>query len=263
MLLCAFVAGLLLMSYENFMTSAIIVAPESPSQPTINSLFQAGYTLLHKSHIKLPKPVLSHYAKHAKPVNSSNFKTLKAMDANKEYLAYFQISSDTEGRFFVDDMQLVNKGCNCFILRLGEIPGYTAINHSLRSRFLRTLNRLQQNGIYHFYKTRCPISAQMMQHTKSERRLEAEELERTSKIRGSPSSEFESTIYIGSSNLNVIFCLLGILFIFFTLLFILVELKLFIKSVRCLKLFFSKRIIKKFYYRVRSDVIALVRDLNP
>jgi hypothetical protein len=263
MLLCTFIAALLLASYENFMTSSIIAAPEPPNHHTLNSLFEAGYTLLYELHSNLPNHLLPDSTKHTKLVNSSTFQLLRAMVINEnQYLAYFETNSEVEGKFVLDYMQLGNKGCTCFIINLKEIPGYTEINHFLKSQFLRNLNLLQQNGLYHFYENMCTITAQKLELMKSERRLAAEEILRTSKIGSAPSIEFESTIYIGSSNLNVIFCLLGISFLSSILLFILVELKVLIISVRCAKQFFSKKTIRKFYYKVRLDVIALVRDLN-
>jgi hypothetical protein len=275
MLFCTFTAGIILGFYENFMTSAII-APEPSFHHTLQSLMEAGYTVLYKTFATedfksidgFKKQNIENYLmasgvaynrKQIEHVNASTFDSLKAMDDHKHYLSYFDWFSELAGKAWLTRMQLYNKGCNCAILKNGfhARPAYTEINHFLSSLIHKTLNLLRENGLHHFYKTKCQYAANKLSETILKRRLEAAE-----SVRSPSGAQLGSTDYIGSPSLNVIFCLLGVLCLSCTLLFTLVEFKLLIISVRWVKQALSRRNIRKLYYKARLDISALVRFLN-
>jgi hypothetical protein len=274
MLLGTFIAGIVSGFYENFITSAII-APETSHHHTLQSLMDAGYTVLYKTFTTenfkiqtienyLMDAGVAYNRKQIQLANASTFDSLKAVDENNNYLSYFDWFSDLARKSWLSRIQLYNKDCNCLTLEHGfhEIPGYTEINHFLSSRFHTTLNRLRGNGLYNFYRTTCRITADNLAKTRLKRMLDAEEFTRLNKSGSSPEIEFGSTDYIGSSNLNVIFCLLGVLCLTCLLIFSLVELEAFIVCVRCVKAVLSGRNITKFCYKVCLDMLALVRYLS-
>jgi hypothetical protein len=273
-LLSTFIAAILLASYENFMTSGIIT-PEPPKHHTLNSLMEAGYNLLYDmdSSRNIVKQILEehmlksnikYHTQQIKLGHASAFISMKAMDTNNtQYLSYFGWHSDIAGKAWLGRMQLYNKGCNCFILKDGfhEVPTYIDINHFLRSRFQRTLNRLQEDGLFSFFERTCPDIAHSLEKNRIRRRLSAKESV-NSNSDYSIGAEFGSTDYIGSPGLNVIFYSLIFWSFFWTVLFFLAELNYFVAFVCCAKQALSKRNLRWYYYKLRLEMFALIRYLN-
>jgi hypothetical protein len=255
MLLVCFAAAIILCFYENFMTSATIIAPDPPNYHTLKSLMRDGYTVLYQAssvddftkHF-LEKHLfdsgVAYKSKQLKGVNLTTFHLLKAMDTNKNYLSYYNVFSNTQSAIRLRQMQLYNKGCYCFILKHGfyEVPGYVRITHFLRFRFQRTLNRLQQNGLHHFYRKRCENIANALTETRIRRRIDADEF-MSNNSASHLSTIFESNDYIGPPSLNIIFCSLGALCLSWILVFTLGELKLLIISFGWVKRLFDTKVI--------------------
>jgi hypothetical protein len=270
-LLVNFIAQIVLASYENYMTSAIIIPSDSPVHHTLNSLIDADYTLLFETNglktFQNQVPELKYMKafdrKQIQQVNSSTFDSLrlKAMDTSGNYLSFLDWVSDKSGKHWLDQLQSANKGCKCFILKDGftEIRSFISINHFLRPRFQRTLNRLRDYGLYKFCNTNCYEFHHKWAEIRIRRNRRAEEFTSNSQVSQSSS---ESTDYIGSSSLNVIYCSLGILCLSWILFFIVLELKLHIVIFRLVSQVLSRRNLIKLYFNVRLDIYALVRRFN-
>jgi hypothetical protein len=156
-------------------------------------------------------------------------------------------------------MNLNNEGCNCFILNHGfrENPFYMLAYHPLKLRFHETLNRLQGNGLQYFFCSKCHKDYDKLSNLRIKRKMEEAELANNkSSVRST--TEVGSTDYIGFSSLSVLFSLVSALCLIW-LLFIIVEMKLYIVCFRTAERVFTRRNLRRVWYKARLKMLTLAR----